>query len=74
MEINLDNKPAIVTSSTAGVGFAIAKELADSGVNVVLNGRTQARVDDAISRLESDIDSTSLSGASRRHRRSIDNP
>jgi NAD(P)-dependent dehydrogenase (short-subunit alcohol dehydrogenase family) len=62
MQINLENKLAIVTGSTAGIGYAIAKGLADSGAKVVLNGRTQARVDDAIARLEGEIDSTSLSG------------
>ena len=61
MQINLENKLAVVTGSTAGIGFAIAKGLAAAGANVVLNGRTQARVDEAIARLESEIDSLSLS-------------
>src|SRR4029079_4603953 len=57
MQINLANKTAIVTGSTAGIGFAIAKGLAAAGANVVLNGRTQARVDEAITRLEREINS-----------------
>ena len=61
MEIILENKLAIVTGSTAGIGFAIAKGLAASGANVVLNGRTQARVDEGIGRLKSEIDASSLS-------------
>src|SRR4051812_10921596 len=55
MQIILKNKLAIVTGSTAGIGFAIAKGLAAAGANVVLNGRTQARVDEAITRLKSEI-------------------
>jgi len=61
MEIILENKLAIVTGSTAGIGFAIAKGLAAAGANVVLNGRTQARVDEAIARLKSEIDASSPS-------------
>jgi NAD(P)-dependent dehydrogenase (short-subunit alcohol dehydrogenase family) len=55
MQINLENKLAIVTGSTAGIGFGIVKGLATAGANVVLNGRTQARVDEAVGQLESEI-------------------
>jgi NAD(P)-dependent dehydrogenase (short-subunit alcohol dehydrogenase family) len=40
MIIDLAGKTAIVTGSTNGIGFAIAKGLADAGATVVLNGRT----------------------------------
>ena len=52
MEIRLSGKTAIVTGSTQGIGFAIARGLADSGATVVVNGRTQAAVDRAISALK----------------------
>jgi len=48
MHISLNGKRAIVSGSTAGIGLAIAIGLADAGAEVVLNGRTQARVDDAL--------------------------
>ncbi len=51
MHIDLSNKTAIVSGSTAGIGFAIAKGLADSGATVVINGRTQDAVDAAIARI-----------------------
>ncbi|MGH3846154.1 MAG: SDR family NAD(P)-dependent oxidoreductase, partial [Pseudonocardiaceae bacterium] len=51
MEIDLSNKTAIVTGSTAGIGFAIAKGLAQAGAVVVVNGRSEAAVDDAVTRL-----------------------
>jgi NAD(P)-dependent dehydrogenase (short-subunit alcohol dehydrogenase family) len=47
MIIDLKNKRAIVTGSTAGIGFAIARGLAQSGAAVVVNGRSQSRVDEA---------------------------
>jgi NAD(P)-dependent dehydrogenase (short-subunit alcohol dehydrogenase family) len=49
--IDLAGKRAIVTGSTSGIGFAIARGLAEAGAAVVLNGRTQQRVDAAISEL-----------------------
>ncbi|MEL7965683.1 SDR family oxidoreductase [Vreelandella neptunia] len=52
MQIDLSGKHAIITGSTAGIGFAIAQGLANAGANVVVTGRTQGRVDDAIAALK----------------------
>lgn len=52
MHIDLSGKTALVTGSTAGIGFAIAKGLAASGAEVVLNGRNQDRVDAAVAKLK----------------------
>jgi len=51
MNLGLHGKLAVVTGSTAGIGFAIAAALAAEGARVVINGRTQARVDAALERL-----------------------
>jgi NAD(P)-dependent dehydrogenase (short-subunit alcohol dehydrogenase family) len=48
MKIDLSGKTALVTGSTAGIGHAIAKGLATAGADVVVNGRTQAKVDAAV--------------------------
>src|ERR1700722_19088610 len=48
MDLGLAGKLALVTGSTAGIGFAIARQLAREGATVYVNGRTQARVDRAI--------------------------
>ena len=48
MNIDLTKRSAIVTGSTAGIGLAIATGLAAAGASVVVTGRTQARVDEAI--------------------------
>lgn len=51
MKIDLSGKSALVTGSTEGIGFAIAKGLHEAGAQVVVNGRTQAKVDAAVARL-----------------------
>lgn len=48
MHLELKNKTALVTGSTAGIGLAIAKELAAEGAAVIVNGRTRQRVDQAM--------------------------
>jgi len=55
MKIDLSGKTTIVTGSTAGIGFAITKGLAECGAAVVLNGRTRAAVDRAISALKNAV-------------------
>jgi NAD(P)-dependent dehydrogenase (short-subunit alcohol dehydrogenase family) len=51
MNIDLSGKTALVTGSTEGIGFAIAQGLAKAGASVIVNGRTQAKVDEAVRRL-----------------------
>src|SRR3954470_6058792 len=51
MDLQLNGKTAVVTGSTAGIGLAIAKLLAGEGATVIINGRTQERVDEAIDRV-----------------------
>jgi len=48
MNLKLENKTALVTGSTAGIGFAIARSLAAESACVIVNGRTEARVSEAI--------------------------
>src|SRR5262249_14321833 len=51
MNLELKDKTALVTGSTAGIGLAIARALAGEGADVIVNGRSQQRVDAAISEL-----------------------
>jgi NAD(P)-dependent dehydrogenase (short-subunit alcohol dehydrogenase family) len=48
MKIDLSGKTALVTGSTSGIGHAIASGLAAAGADVVINGRTQGKVDAAV--------------------------
>ena len=51
MKIDLSDKTALVTGSTSGIGHAIARGLAGAGAEVVVNGRTKAKVDAAIAEI-----------------------
>jgi NAD(P)-dependent dehydrogenase (short-subunit alcohol dehydrogenase family) len=62
MKIDLSNRTAVVTGSTAGIGFAIAKGLAESGAKVIVNGRTQGAVDRAIAALKDSLPGTAVRG------------
>ncbi len=62
MELGLTAKQALVTGSTAGIGFATARSLLREGAQVTLNGRTQARVDAALAQLRAEFPAASVSG------------
>jgi NAD(P)-dependent dehydrogenase (short-subunit alcohol dehydrogenase family) len=51
MDLKLRSKRALVTGSTAGIGFAIAQGLAREGADVVVNGRSDASVNKAVARM-----------------------
>lgn len=55
MKIDLSGKSAVVSGSTAGIGYAIAKGLAEAGAAVVVNGRTEERTRDAGARLTTEV-------------------
>jgi NAD(P)-dependent dehydrogenase (short-subunit alcohol dehydrogenase family) len=54
MDLQLAGKRALITGSTAGIGYAIAASLAREGAEVILNGRTQEGVDEALGSLLGD--------------------
>ena len=62
MKIDLSGKAALVTGSTSGIGHAIAKGLASTGANVVVNGRTQAKVDAAVAAIAKVVPESRLRG------------
>ena len=58
MELGLQNKLALITGSTKGIGKAIARELAREGSNVIINGRHQDEVDQVVAEIKRDFPNT----------------
>jgi NAD(P)-dependent dehydrogenase (short-subunit alcohol dehydrogenase family) len=64
MDLQLTNKQALVTGSTAGIGLAVASLLAQEGASVIVNGRTQERVDAAVNHVRQAHKNARVSGIS----------
>jgi len=62
MDLQISGKKAVITGSTAGIGFAIATELAREGASVVINGRNQAGVGAAVARLKAAVPGAQVTG------------
>jgi NAD(P)-dependent dehydrogenase (short-subunit alcohol dehydrogenase family) len=62
MDLGLKGKTAVVTGSTAGIGFGIASVLAAEGARVIVNGRTEARVAAAMEGIRQRTKSADLRG------------
>jgi NAD(P)-dependent dehydrogenase (short-subunit alcohol dehydrogenase family) len=60
VRIDLTGRRTLVTGSTAGIGYAIAAGMAGAGASVVVNGRTEDRVADAVKQLEQDLPDADL--------------
>jgi NAD(P)-dependent dehydrogenase (short-subunit alcohol dehydrogenase family) len=60
MDLHLQGKTALVTGSTGGIGYGIAKELLTEGAQVIINGRSQATVDKASAALKQATGKTPL--------------
>ena len=62
MDLKLTGKTALVTGSTAGIGFGIARRLLQEGASVVINGRTEARINSALDQLRRAIPDCTVQG------------
>ena len=60
MNLQLDHQLALVSASTKGIGFAIARSLAREGARVIVNGRTTASVDEAVKRILAEVPTAKL--------------
>jgi NAD(P)-dependent dehydrogenase (short-subunit alcohol dehydrogenase family) len=60
MNLDIGGKLALVTGSTAGIGYAIAEVLAREGAKVIVNGRTEKRVENAIKQIRSSVPQAKL--------------
>jgi NAD(P)-dependent dehydrogenase (short-subunit alcohol dehydrogenase family) len=62
MDLGLHDKIALVTGSTAGIGLATALALAREGARVIVNGRTQPRVDAALAHIRGEAAHAAVEG------------
>ena len=62
MNIDLSGKTALVTGSTGGIGFAVARGLAACGARVAVNGRKQETVDAALAKIRAALPAAKLLG------------
>ena len=62
MDMQLHDRRALITGSTSGIGYAIARTLAAEGAHVTLTGRTQARVDAALAKLGNEVPDAKADG------------
>lgn len=63
MDLRYNGKTCLVTASTGGLGYAIATSLAKEGAHVVINGRSQEKVDATVNKLQAEVPDAVLSGA-----------
>lgn len=62
MDLQLNGKIALATGSTAGIGRAIAKGLANEGAHVVINGRKKVEIEKAIEELKTETGNPRITG------------
>ncbi len=62
MDLQLKNKRVLITGSTSGIGYAIAEKLIEEEAEVILNGRSQKRIDKAIEILRTKFPKVRISG------------
>src|ERR1700683_4830823 len=60
MNLQLENKLALVTGSTKGIGLAIATSLAREGARVIVNGRAEKSVNEAAEKIRESVPAAKL--------------
>jgi 3-oxoacyl-[acyl-carrier protein] reductase len=60
MELGLQGKTALVSASSGGIGEAIATSLAREGARVVVNGRSEAGIEAAFTRIRQAVPNAAL--------------
>jgi NAD(P)-dependent dehydrogenase (short-subunit alcohol dehydrogenase family) len=62
MNLELTSKKAFISGSTQGIGFAIAQQLLEEGVEVIINGRQKDKTENAVLQLQQQFPNTKVSG------------
>lgn len=63
MDLQLHGKSAFISGSTQGIGYAIARALLQEGASVVINGRSESKLDEAVRQLGLEVPGATISGA-----------
>ncbi len=62
MNLKLTDKTAFISGSTKGIGFAIASQLASEGAHVIVNGRSNEAVDNALQQIRQTVPEAKIEG------------
>lgn len=62
MNLKLEGKRAFISGSTQGIGFAIAQQLLSEKVEVIINGRNEEKINEAVFKLKIEFPTASISG------------
>ena len=62
MDLKLNGKTAFVSGSTQGIGFAIAQGLLKEGAHVIINGRSESKIEEAVQKLKESMPGANVSG------------
>lgn len=62
MDLKLKRKTAFISGSTSGIGYAVARVLAQEGATVILNGRTEEKLAFAVQRLQDEFSKETVLG------------
>jgi NAD(P)-dependent dehydrogenase (short-subunit alcohol dehydrogenase family) len=62
MNLELTDKTALISGSTKGIGFAIARQLAQEGARVIVNGRTDQAVAEAVAQIKQVVPQAKVEG------------
>lgn len=62
MDLKIQEKTAFITGSTAGIGYAAARALVREGAAVILNGRTESKLKEAVQKLQEEFPEETISG------------
>jgi NADP-dependent 3-hydroxy acid dehydrogenase YdfG len=62
MDLQLYNKTAFISGSTAGIGLAIAEALLKENATVIINGRKQTQVEEVVKALQHTFPKGKVSG------------
>src|SRR5882672_852225 len=62
MNLELNKKTAVISGSTKGIGFAVARQLAAEGAHVIVNGRTDKAVTSALEQIQEAVPTAKVEG------------